>query len=85
MGEWNEIDLEIVSSLASNPLSMNVIYGDGEKKNETHNYVRDFQPKDDWHIYELIWTPEFISFMIDTKEVRRVLSSEPAVKLSTKP
>ena len=47
--------------------------------------MRDFKPKDDWHVYELVWTPEYISFNVDLKEVRRILANEAAVKRSTRP
>ena len=50
-GGWNELDYEIVPSVAENPLSMNIIYGDGHSKRESHDYHRSFDPKDDWHIY----------------------------------
>ena len=61
---------------------MNILYGDGDKKSESHNYAKDVDPTDAWHVYELTWTPEYISFNLDGKEVRRVDSSDPAVKLS---
>lgn len=63
---------------------MNVIYGDGHTKRETHDYMAGFNPKDEWHIYELAWTPEFISWSIDHKEVRRIKSDDPSVKLTNK-
>ena len=31
-GGWNELDCEIVPSVEDNPLSLNVIYGDGKNK-----------------------------------------------------
>ncbi len=37
-GGWNEMDVEIVPSVSENPFSMNIIYGDGHKKHETHDY-----------------------------------------------
>ena len=84
-GGWNELDIEIVPSVDQNPLSMNVIYGDGTAKHESHDYQGGFDPKDDWHIYELVWTPDFIAWKIDNKEVRRVTKEDPSVKLTTKP
>ena len=30
--QWNELDVEIVPSVVDNPVSMNVIYGDGQNK-----------------------------------------------------
>lgn len=84
-GGWNELDIEIVPSVEKNPFSMNVIYGDGEVKRETHDYKADFDPASDWHIYELAWSPDFIAWSIDNKEVRRVTKDDPSVKLTDKP
>ena len=41
-GGWNELDVEIVPSVESNPFSMNIIYGDGHNKLESHDYAHDF-------------------------------------------
>ena len=59
---------------------MNVIYGDEKSKRETHEYMRNFDPSDDWHVYEMAWTPEFIAWSIDNKEVRRVDSKDPSIQ-----
>ena len=83
-GGWNELDVEIVPSVDKNPFSMNIIYGDGHSKRESHDYVRSFDPKDDWHIYEMAWTPSYIAWSLDGKEVRRVTGEDPAVKFMTK-
>ena len=84
VGGWNELDVEIVPSVAENPFSMNIIYGDGHEKRESHDYVHGFNPADDWHIYELVWTPEYVAWSLDGKEVRRVTPSDPAVHFMSK-
>ena len=71
-GGWNELDIEIVPSVENNPFSTNVIYGDGHKKQENHDYAHEFDPREDWHTYEMEWTPDYISFAIDGKEVRHL-------------
>ena len=83
-GGWNELDVEIVPSVTENPFSMNIIYGDGKEKHESHGYMRGFDPKSDWHIYEMAWTPEYISWSLDNTEVRRVPAKDAAVKLMNK-
>jgi hypothetical protein len=83
-GGWNEIDVEIVPSVSENPFSMNAIYGDGHKKHESHDYKRSFDPADDWHIYEMEWTPSYIAWSIDNKEVRRMKTDDPAVEALNK-
>ena len=81
---WNELDIEIVPSVSQNPLSMNIIYGDNKSKRETHDYMRGFDPSDEWHIYEMAWTPDYIAWSIDNKEVRRVDSSDPSIQYMKK-
>ena len=76
-GGWNELDIEIVPSVEENPLSTNVIFGDGHNKLEDHDYADRFDPHGDWHTYEMEWTPDYISFSIDGTEIRH-LSSDSA-------
>ena len=78
-GGWNELDIEIVPSVAKNPLSMNAIYGDGIDKHESHQYSHGFNPKDEWHTYQMEWTPDGISWTIDGVEVRHMTPDHPAV------
>jgi beta-glucanase (GH16 family) len=83
-GGWNELDIEIVPSVMESPFSMNAIYGDGNKKNEKHDYVKHFDPLDDWHIYEMVWHPKFISWSLDNHEVRRIEGDDPSIKYMNK-
>ena len=69
--DWNELDIEIVPSVEHNPLSMNMIYGDGESdKVESHEYAHGFNPHDEWHTYTMEWTPDYVSWSVDGHEVR---------------
>ena len=63
---------------------MNIIYGDGQAKHETHKYKDSFDPKDEWHIYEMAWTPDYVSWSIDNSEVRRVKTEDPSIKYLNK-
>ena len=84
-GGWNEIDMNIVPSLTSNPLSMNAIYGDGHYKMEDHAYAERVGIDDDWHTYEMEWTPDYISYSIDGNEVRHLNAKDhDAVKFMRK-
>ena len=76
---WNELDMEIVPSVEGNPFSMNVIYGDGKDKVESHDYAHRFDPHDDWHVYEMEWTPHYVSWSVDGHEMRHIDLSDPAV------
>ena len=80
-GGWNEIDFEVVPSVEDHPLSTNIIYGDGHNKLEDHDYTRQFDPRDDWHVYAMEWTPDYVSFSIDGNVVRTLTeSSSPSIK-----
>ena len=71
--DWNELDIEIVPSIAHSPLSTNVIFGgEGYHKTEAHEYIHGFDPRDEWHTYALEWTPDYITVSIDGHEVRHV-------------
>ena len=60
---------------------MNVIFGDGHDKNESHEYAHGFNPHEDWHTYAMEWTPDYISWSIDGHEVRHVVNHEdPSVE-----
>ena len=78
-GGWNELDIEIVPSVGAKPASTNMIYGHGHVKLESHEYATDFDPKDEWHTYTIEWTPEYVSWSVDDKEMRRADSTDPAV------
>ena len=82
---WNELDLEIVPSVEDNPFSMNIIYGDGKDKVESHEYAHEFNPHSDWHTYEMEWTPFYISWHVDGLEMRHVKLSDPGVDRLHKP
>lgn len=83
--EWNELDMEIVPSVEENPYSMNIIYGDGRDKVESHDYAKTFNPHSDWHVYQMEWTPHYISWSVDGKEMRHVTVADPALGHLNKP
>lgn len=86
--EWNEIDVEIVPSVQSqgkSPFSTNLIYGDGHSKQEEQKYVDFDHNWDAFHTYEIEWTPDYISWTVDGKQVRRSESSSSrAVRYTNK-
>ena len=83
--KWNEIDFEIVPSVAEHPVSTNIIYGDGTFRRESHTYVDGINPAEEWHTYAIEWTPEYIRWSIDGREVRANSKFDPAVKAINKP
>jgi len=81
--EWNEIDVEIVPSVAENPFSTNLIYGDGNAQLQTQEYNYS-NTEDEFHEYTVEWTPDYISWHFDGKLVRSIDSSDEGVRLMTK-
>jgi len=77
-GGWNEIDMNIVPSVAEQPLSTNVIYGDGHNKIEDHTYSNWGVNDNEWHTYAMEWTPSYIEFQVDGKRVRRLEDEDHA-------
>lgn len=73
---WNEIDIEIIGTSKTRWQS-NIITREGdpsiagttttEKKHDL-----DFDATEDFHLYGIIWTPEYVAWEIDSVEVRRV-------------
>lgn len=75
---WNEIDIEV---LGKNPgqWQSNIITRypneEGQKahKNITSEYIHQFggNATEDFHLFGMIWTPEYIAWEIDSVEIRR--------------
>ena len=65
---WNEIDVEVVPSVTENPFSMNIIWKDGA---QDHNYATGFHPGTDWFTYTVEWTPDYVSWYVNDKLVRK--------------
>ena len=75
---WNEIDIEV---LGKNPgaWQSNIITRypnvEGEKanKNITSEHIHQFgsNATEEFHLYAMVWTPEYISWEIDSVEIRR--------------
>lgn len=82
VGQWNEIDVEIVPSVQSqgkSPFSTNLIYGDGHNgKREEQQYVSFNHDWNAFHTYEIEWTPDYISWSVDGKQVRKTYASSSA-------
>lgn len=68
---WNEIDIEI---LGNKPeiFQANIITGTAEKQvsSETKPEL-NFDVREDFHLYGMVWTPEYVAWEIDSVEVRR--------------
>ena len=72
---WNEIDIEILGK-NPNEWQSNIITREGDpsiKKTTTSEVVHpfDYDATKEFHLYAIVWTPEYVSWEIDSVEVRR--------------
>ncbi len=72
---WNEIDIEILGK-DPNSWQSNIITREAEpsiKKNTSSEVVHPFtfDATKEFHLYAIVWTPEYVAWEIDSVEVRR--------------
>ncbi len=65
--------MEIVPSVCENPFSMNIIWRDGQ---QDHNYATGFHPGTDWFTYTVEWTPDYVSWYVNDRLVRKTEGTE---------
>lgn len=65
---WNEIDYEILGRYTDD-IQVTTI-GPGQKWRNSHHAV-DFVPQDGFHTYAFEWTPDYIAWFIDDREIYR--------------
>jgi hypothetical protein len=73
---WNEIDIEVIGT-SKTKWQSNIITREGDPSiagTTTTETVHDlgFDATEDFHLYGIIWTPEYVAWEIDSVEVRRV-------------
>ncbi len=72
---WNELDLETV--WADCELKTNALYGDPEA-NHSQDYGSEGNLCGTFHTYAYEWTPDYIAWFIDGKEIRRATGADAA-------
>ena len=74
---WNEIDIEVLGK-APTQWQSNIITREGDpsisantssESKPLHDF--GFDATQDFHLYAIVWTPEYVSWEIDSVEVRR--------------
>ena len=73
-GFWNEIDIEIVPSVSSNPFSTNIIWEWQEQQDQ--QYCKDFQPGKAFNEYVIEWTPDYVSWKVNGRVCRKTEGTE---------
>lgn len=78
---WNEIDIEVIGKEASG-FQTNIISGSAESKVTSEKmYKLSSAVNEDYHVYVIEWTPDYVSWSLDGKEVRRDASSSQVSSL----
>ncbi len=74
---WEEIDIEILGKEDATIFSTNIITDglSGNTKNSVKEIHLDYSLADDFHLYTLEWTPEYVAWYIDSVELRRETGS----------
>lgn len=68
---WNEIDIEVIGK-EPNGFQSNIITGKLESKVTTEKVHKIDSPvANDFHIYTVEWTPDYVAWYLDGKEIRR--------------
>lgn len=66
--DWNEIDIEIMGRYSDdiqfNPITRGQV-------NHVSHYQTPFNPSLDFHVYAFEWTPKYVAWFVDGKEVHR--------------
>ena len=87
-GGWNEIDVELVSSMAmynTSPFSTNIIYGSGTNYHmQDQAYDTMTGGLDNWHDYTIEWTPEYIKWTMDGVVKRTSYAGSASVNFTNK-
>jgi beta-glucanase (GH16 family) len=71
---WSEIDIELVPSAHHGTVSTNVIWHN--EQHSAHQIDRAIaDPGDGWAVYEFQWTPDWVSWLYNGVERRKVWRS----------
>ena len=77
---WNEIDIEVIGK-EPNGFQSNIITGKLEKKVTSEKIHKIDSPvADNFHIYTVEWTPDYVAWFLDGKEIRRSDASNDTKK-----
>jgi len=82
---WREIDLEVLGK-DKNHFQSNIITGNASNRStsEAHHQF-NFNLCDDYHTYCVEWTPDYVAWFLDGKEVRKTSSGQQINDLRDKP
>jgi endo-1,3-1,4-beta-glycanase ExoK len=72
---WEELDVEALGKNDAETWQSNLITGNPRVTSE-QLYTSPTSLADDYHTYQIEWTPEYVSWCLDGKEVRRTVGGQ---------
>ena len=70
---WEEVDAEVFGKDNATTWQTNIITGFDPLKSSEQLHSENFSLADDFHTYTLEWTPQYFSWSLDGKEVRKTV------------
>ncbi|WP_438021782.1 family 16 glycosylhydrolase [Sorangium sp. So ce233] len=75
---WEEIDIEVFGKDNARSWQSNIITGMGTRVTSEQVHTADTSLADGYHTYTLEWTPEYVAWSFDGREVRRTTGAQVA-------
>ncbi|WP_434040788.1 MULTISPECIES: family 16 glycosylhydrolase [Sorangium] len=75
---WEEIDIEVFGKDNARSWQSNIITGMGTRVTSEQVHTADASLADGYHTYTLEWTPEYVAWSFDGREVRRTTGAQVA-------
>ncbi|WP_437961742.1 family 16 glycosylhydrolase [Sorangium sp. So ce119] len=73
---WEEIDIEVFGKDNARSWQSNIITGMGTRVTSEEVHTADTSLADGYHTYTLEWTPDYVAWSIDGREVRRTTGAQ---------
>lgn len=85
---WQEIDVEVFGKSPTNQWQSNLIWETnpaGPTKMAEQKHVMQGERVNDWHVYTVEWTPDYVSWSVDEVEIRRDTTKATLAVIGAKP
>ena len=69
---WEEIDIEVLGKNDAYQMQSNIISGNSPRRTTEALHTIGSSLADAYHTYTLEWTPDYVSWLIDGQEVRKI-------------
>ncbi|XXT14559.1 family 16 glycosylhydrolase [Sorangium sp. So ce429] len=73
---WEEIDIEVFGKDNARSWQSNIITGMGTRVTSEEVHTADVSLADGYHTYGLEWTPDYVAWTFDGREVRRTTGAQ---------